>query len=195
MSNALLKSSGSQTGVGTVDINVLDGHDLLGPSNGTFFADFWIKGIDANGAAQWQVHNGTSYANIGSGVSGLNDTEFISDQALDNHVNANGQVRLNSTGTGEVDYFVALRLPGLPTYLSGNGSVGLGLVREIYMREGFDYSFRAEGTFTWEYYDGAAWQAFTNGTDSAMVATIPPGGRVRLNATAASTFSFAIQRK
>ena len=37
--------------------------------------------------------------------------------------------------------------------------------------------------FTWKYYDGADWVAYSNGTDASFVATPPSSGRVQIVTT------------
>ena len=97
----------------------------------------------------------------------------------------------SSSGTpADLEYWYALRGPGLPSSLQRQGSKSDGgaYTREFFLHSDRQYSFNANIAnnnggaikFAWSYYDGAAWVAFPDGEDALFIGRPPTSGRVKV---------------
>ena len=172
---------------------------------GNFYYDLYLKSNNAVVDGKWQMWNGSAYADITYTLPGSPDTYNTavdgSATITDNYSpsiavtpTSLGKLRVHytsSSGTPDaLEYWYALRGPGLPSSLQRQGSKSAGgaYTREFFLRPDHQYSFTANiennnGStikFTWSYYDGAAWVAFPDGEDATFIGRPPTSGRVKV---------------
>lgn len=183
---SMLKGNGEVTA--TTVFQLLDPASLHGAQ--AFFYDFFLKGEDGAADGIWQIWDGAAYQDVSgaTGVAGEGDTEWMRRVEIDQ--DSTGLARIERTA-GTLSYWYALSSGnGRPTYREANGSVTATV--EFILETCRSYQFTANGDFVWNYWDGAAWVAFADGTESGFVATPPPGGRVQLVVNAGTViFAFA----
>ena len=196
--------NGGDTVAAHTEITVLNPVLYTDAGTGSFFYDLYLKSNNAVVDGKWQRGNGAAYADISYTLPGSPDTYNTAvdgETATENYSpsievtpTSLGKLRVHyasSSGTPDaLEYWYALRGPGLPTSLNRQGS-GTGVyTREFFLDPDRNYTFtaniaNASGSiyFTWKYYDGSAWVAYANGTDSSFVATPPTSGRVQFITT------------
>jgi len=156
---------------------------------GSFFYDLYLKSTSEHVTAKWQLWNtakggGAGYEDITGAATAANSFVYKANVELD--ATSIGKLKIDYTsaaGTPPLEYWYALRGPGLPSSLERQGSGSGAYTREFFLDPTRNYTFttnKAGAGFTWKYYDGAAWVAYTNGTDSSFVATPPTSGRVQV---------------
>jgi hypothetical protein len=167
---------------------------------GSFFYDLFLKSTSEHVTAKWQLWNtakggGAGYEDITGAATAANSFIYKANVELD--ATSIGKIKIDYTsaaGTPTLEYWYALRGPGLPTSLQRQGSGTGAYSREFFLHADKDYTFTSRiaspgGSvyFTWKYYNGNEWIAYANGTDSSFVATPPTSGRVRFDVTTAGS--------
>ena len=179
----------SGSGVVSADTPILVLNPVLYTDTGTgdFHYDLYLKSTNANVTGKWQLWSasGGAYGDIAGSAVTANSETIKSNVTVD--ANSIGKLNVDYTSTSgtptALEYWYALRGPGLPSSLERQGSGSGAYTREFFLDPTRDYTFttnKAGAGFTWKYYDGAAWVAYTNGTDSSFVATPPTSGRVQV---------------
>ena len=180
---------------------------------GKFYYDLYMKSTHADVSGKWMQSNGSGgYVDITGTHGGTAYTEIaapalgsVYKTGVEINTTNDGLIKADHTGTGAyLDYWYALRGPGLPSSLQGQGSESSGgaYTREFFLRPNHQYTFTANiasnnGStikFTWSYYDGAAWVAFPDGEDATFIGRPPTSGRVKVvfadSGSNASSWSF-----
>ena len=179
----------SGNGVVSADTPILVLNPVLYTDTGTgdFHYDLYLKSTNANVTGKWQLWSasGGAYGDIAGSAVTANSETIKSNVTVD--ANSIGKLNIDYTSTSgtptALEYWYALRGPGLPSSLERQGSGSGAYTREFFLDPTRNYTFttnKAGAGFTWKYYDGAAWVAYTNGTDSSFVATPPTSGRVQV---------------
>jgi len=179
----------SGNGVVSADTPILVLNPVLYTDTGTgdFHYDLYLKSTNANVTGKWQLWSasGSAYGDIAGSAVTANSETIKSNVTVD--ANSIGKLNVDYTSTSgtptALEYWYALRGPGLPSSLERQGSGSGAYTREFFLDPARNYTFttnKAGAGFTWKYYDGAAWVAYTNGTDSSFVATPPTSGRVQV---------------
>ena len=179
----------SGNGVVSADTPILVLNPVLYTDTGTgdFHYDLYLKSTNANVTGKWQLWSasGSAYGDIAGSAVTANSETIKSNVTVD--ANSIGKLNVDYTSTSGTptahEYWYALRGPGLPSSLERQGSGSGAYTREFFLDPARNYTFttnKAGAGFTWKYYDGAAWVAYTNGTDSSFVATPPTSGRVQV---------------
>ncbi len=179
----------SGNGIVSADTPILVLNPVLYTDTGTgdFHYDLYLKSTNANVTGKWQLWSasGGAYGDIAGSAVTANSETIKSNVTVD--ANSIGKLNVDYTSTSgtptALEYWYALRGPGLPSSLERQGSGSGAYTREFFLDPTRDYTFttnKAGAGFTWKYYDGAAWVAYTNGTDSSFVATPPTSGRVQV---------------
>ncbi len=179
----------SGNGIVSADTPILVLNPVLYTDTGTgdFHYDLYLKSTNANVTGKWQLWSasGGAYGDIAGSAVTANSETIKSNVTVD--ANSIGKLNIDYTSTSgtptALEYWYALRGPGLPSSLERQGSGSGAYTREFFLDPTRNYTFttnKAGAGFTWKYYDGAAWVAYTNGTDSSFVATPPTSGRVQV---------------
>ena len=180
---------------------------------GSFFYDLYLKSTNAAVTGSWQLWNPgtTSYDTIsGTTVAAESSIWKANVEVTAASIGKLNVLYASSAGTpAALDWSYALtRGGGTITHPQGGNTTSAGhamglpisltsavtstgaYTREFFLSADRDYTFtanmdNASGSkyFTWKYYDGADWVAYSNGTDASFVATPPSSGRVQIVTT------------
>lgn len=169
---------------------------------GSFFYDLYLKSTSEHVTAKWQLWNtakggGAGYEDITGAATAANSYIYKANVELD--ATSIGKIKIDYTsasGTPTLEYWYALRGPGLPTSLQRQGTGTGAYTREFFLHADRNYTFNAVKSGagnTWKYYDGSgAWVAFANGTDTSFVATPPTSGRVQIVFTGSGASAWSL---
>jgi len=160
---------------------------------GSFFYDLYLKSTSEHVTAKWQIWETdagpAAYVDITGAATAANSFIYKANVELD--ATSIGKLKIDYTsalGTPTLEYWYALRGPGLPTSLQRQGTGTAGYTREFFLHSDRQYSFNANiandnGStikFAWSYYDGAAWVAYADGGDALFIGQPPTSGRVKV---------------
>jgi len=166
---------------------------------GSFFYDLYLKSTSEHVTAKWQLWNTgagpAAYEDIAGAATAANSSIYKANVELS--PTSIGKLKIDYTsasGTPTLEYWYALRGPGLPSSLERQGTTSGAFTREFFLHADRSYTFTATGTdFTWNYYNGAAWVAYADGTDSSFIGVPPTSGRVQIVCTGTTTWALKAQ--
>ena len=164
---------------------------------GKFYYDLYMKSTNAAVSGKWMQSDGSGgYVNITGTHGGAAYTEIAASAlgsvyktGVEINTTNDGLIKADHTGTGAyLDYWYAIRGPGLPTSLQRQGTGTAGYTREFFLYPDRQYAFNANiandnGStikFVWSYYDGAAWVAYIDGGEALFIGQPPTSGRVKV---------------